>query len=80
MYIFLLVVTLLEKLFSHINEVLQLMKKYLLAEIKAVMFMEKKTYMLKKGLLWFSHNPSLKTSPSSSFKSFNPKSFTSNSH
>lgn len=42
MYIFLLVVTLLERLFSHINEVLQLMKKYLLAEIKAVMFMEKK--------------------------------------
>ena len=27
--------------FSHINEALQLMKKYLLAEIKAVMFMEK---------------------------------------
>lgn len=48
--------------FPHINEALQLMKKYVLSEIKAVMFMEKKSYMLK-------HNPSLKTSSSSSFKS-----------
>lgn len=28
--------------FPHINEALQLMKKYVLSEIKAVMFMEKK--------------------------------------
>lgn len=33
MYIFLLVVTLLEELFSHINEALQSMKKCLLAEL-----------------------------------------------
>lgn len=52
-YILILVVTLLEELFSHINEALQLMKKYLLAEIKAVMFMEKNLHAKTSSFMIF---------------------------